>query len=222
MPPARARSLLLAAMLLVLARSAAVRADQAAAPDLARGAAQYQLCAACHGDGGEGDASRGAPAIAGLPAWYVAGQLAKFKAGQRGYLAADATGLQMRPMAAALRTDADVASVAAYVATLRPAAHGATVAGDAARGQTLFAPCTACHGADGRGNEALKGPQLAGQADWYLLAQLAKFKSGTRGAHQDDATGAQMRAMAGVLPDEQAMRDVVAYVRTLAPAPETE
>ena len=63
---------------------------------------------------------------------------------------------------------------------------------------------------------ALKAPKLTGQADWYLLAQLHKFKSGARGAHKDDATGAQMRAMASTLVDDQAMLDVVAYVRTLS------
>ncbi|MCC6765393.1 MAG: cytochrome c [Deltaproteobacteria bacterium] len=193
-------------------------ATPAAAGDLSRGAAHYRLCAACHGDQGAGDPSRGAPAIAGLPPWYVEAQLKKFRAGQRGYTPGDDTGLQMRPMASALRTDEDVAGVAAYVASLPPTPHPATVTGDAARGQGLFAPCSACHGPDGRGNEALKGPQLAGQADWYLLAQLGKFKSGARGAHKDDATGAQMRAMASTLVDEQAMLDVVAYVRTLAPA----
>ncbi|MCC6849886.1 MAG: c-type cytochrome [Deltaproteobacteria bacterium] len=187
----------------------------AAAQDVARGAAHYQLCAACHGDQGAGSEPRGAPAIAGLPGWYVDAQLRKFRSGQRGYAPDDETGLQMRPMATALRTDEDVASVAAYVARLPPAAPAPTLAGDATRGQALFAPCSACHGPDGGGNEALKGPRLAGQPDWYLLAQLVKFKSGARGAHKDDATGAQMRAMASTLVDERAMLDVVAYVRTL-------
>lgn len=192
-------------------------APRAAAQDLARGAAHYQLCAACHGDQGAGNESRGAPAIAGLPAWYVEAQVKKFQSGQRGYARGDDTGLQMRPMATALRTDDDIKSVAAYVTALPAAKPAPTLTGDATRGQTLFAPCSACHGPDGRGNEALKGPKIAGQADWYLLAQLGKFKAGTRGGAKDDATGAQMRAMASTLVDEQAMLDVVAYVRTLAP-----
>lgn len=194
-------------------------ATPAAAQDVGRGAALYQLCAACHGDQGAGNESRGAPVIAGLPTWYLEAQLKKFRAGQRGYTRGDDTGLQMRPMAASVRSDDDVASVAAYVHALPASQPAPTLAGDATRGQALFAPCTACHGADGNGNEALKGPKLAGQADWYLLAQLGKFRSGMRGAHKDDATGAQMRAMASTLVDEQAMLDVVAYVRTLSPAP---
>ncbi len=215
MPPSRSSTLAIAALVISVATSG--RTSLAAAQDLARGAAEYQLCAACHGDRGAGDESHGAPAIAGLPAWYLTAQLQKFRAGQRGYARGDDTGLQMRPMATSLHTDADVADVAAYVATLPPATPAATLPGDAVHGQALFAPCSACHGPDGGGNEALKAPRLAGQADWYLLAQLAKFRSGARGAHKDDVTGAQMRAMASTLVDEQAMRDVVAYVRTLAP-----
>jgi cytochrome c oxidase subunit 2 len=216
MPPVRVGALAVAACAAV---AVATAARPVAAQDLTRGAAHYQLCAACHGDDGAGIASRHAPAIAGLPAWYVDTQLKKFRAGQRGYSPDDAPGLRMRPMAAALRTDDDVASVAAYVASLRrTAAQPATLAGDATRGRELYAPCSACHGPDGAGSEALHGPRLAGQADWYLLAQLGKFKNGARGAHKDDATGAQMRAMASTLVDEQAILDVVAYVRTLTPS----
>jgi cytochrome c oxidase subunit 2 len=189
----------------------------AVAQDQTRGAAHYQLCAACHGDRGAGNAAQQAPIIAGLPTWYLEAQLRKFRDGQRGYTSGDDAALQMRPMATALRTDADVADVAAYVSAMPPTSAAATLPGDATRGQTLFAPCSACHGADGLGNEALKGPRLAGQADWYLLAQLGKFRSGQRGAHKDDATGAQMRAMASTLADDQAMLDVVAYVRSLPP-----
>jgi cytochrome c oxidase subunit II len=190
----------------------------AAAQDHERGAEHYQLCAACHGDTGAGSEARQAPAIAGLPAWYLDAQLRKFRDGQRGYTSGDDAALQMRPMAMSLRTDADIADVAAYVSSLPPAASAPTLPGDATRGLALFAPCSACHGADGLGVEALKGPRIAGQADWYLLAQLGKFRSGQRGAHKDDATGAQMRVMASTLADEQAMLDVVAYVRSLPTA----
>jgi cytochrome c oxidase subunit 2 len=47
------------------------------------------------------------------------------------------------------------------------------------------------------------------------MAQLQAFREGTRGRHPDDRTGKQMRAMAGVLPSEQAMRDVVAFITSL-------
>jgi cytochrome c553 len=97
-----------------------VAGSPAAAQDQAHGAAQYQLCAACHGDAGAGIESRGAPAIAGLPVWYVDAQLKKFRAGQRGYARGDDTGLQMRPMASALVDEQAMLDVVAYVRTLAP------------------------------------------------------------------------------------------------------
>jgi hypothetical protein len=36
-----------------------------------------------------------------------------------------------------------------------------------------------------------------------------------RGTHPQDTTGAQMRAMSLTMEDDRAMRDVVAYIRTL-------
>jgi len=71
--------------------------------------------------------------------------------------------------------------------------------------------------ADGRGNMDMGSPDLSMQADWYLVAQLEKFKTGMRGAHPEDVQGQQMAAMSQTLTDEQAMRDVVAYIRTLHP-----
>lgn len=55
------------------------------------------------------------------------------------------------------------------------------VAGDAARGQTLSAPCAACHGQDGNGI-APNFPNLAGQNERYLLRQLQAIKDGSRPA----------------------------------------
>jgi len=118
-------------------------------------------------------------------------------------------------MARTLATDADVANVAAYVATLAPTAPPATLQGDATRGSQLFVPCTACHGPDGKGLEALKAPALVNQADWYIVAQLKSFRAGMRGTDPSDITGLQMRPMSLTLPDEQALLDVAAYIGTL-------
>ena len=35
--------------------------------------------------------------------------------------------------------------------------------------------CTTCHGTDGRGNEAVEAPRLAGIEGWYLRRQLETF-----------------------------------------------
>ena len=87
--------------------------------------------------------------------------------------------------------------------------------GDVETGKTLYAACTACHQADGQGNEALGAPDLRYSGDWYLLKQLKKFKKGYRGTHSKDIKGATMRPMAVALADEQAMKDVIAYIMTL-------
>jgi cytochrome c553 len=202
-------------LVLAIALSALGAAMPARADDLDRGKQLFKLCAVCHGAAGQGHREFAAPAIAGLPRWYVEGQLAKFKHGQRAYRAEDAAGLQMRPMARSLVTDADVRAMAAYVASLPLVRPLPTLTGDAERGRAAYAPCVACHGERAAGNEALKAPALTHQADWYLAAQLKKFREGLRGTHPGDATGALMRPMAMTLGDDAAIRDVVVYIRTL-------
>ncbi len=88
-------------------------------------------------------------------------------------------------------------------------------AGDAQVGQTLFAPCTACHGQQAEGNRDLNAPKLSGQAAWYLIRQLNDFKKGVRGAHDGDVYGKQMIPFASMLTDDAAVRNVVAYITSL-------
>jgi cytochrome c oxidase subunit 2 len=192
-------------------------APAAGAQDVANGERLYQLCTQCHGAAGEGNAAALAPSIAGLPAWYVENQLRGFREGYRGLHFDDVSGMRMRPMALSLADDTELRDVAAYVASLPVYDPPATLAGgDAGRGQTLYAPCIACHGPDGKGNPALNAPPLVGVSDWYALTQLNHFKAGIRGANPKDAFGQLMRPMSMTLADEQAMRDVIAYVMTLS------
>jgi len=188
----------------------------AAAQDLENGEELFQLCASCHGPDGAGNAvpGIGAPAIASLPAWYVEAQLGKYRNGLRGGHPQDIEGLRMRPMSRFLRTEQDVKDVAAYVDTMPEVDPPATVEGDEERGKTLYTPCIACHGQYGGGNEALNGPPLTGQSDWYLVTSINKYRQGIRGG-PGDQTGAIMAAMANTLADQQAIEDVVAYIRTL-------
>lgn len=187
----------------------------APAQGLARGQELYDACLSCHGSDGAGNAKVGAPPIAGMSEWYVTAQLSKFKSGVRGAHPDDTNGLKMMPMAMGLRSDDDIKSVAAYVASM-PAINGdLSLGGKADAGKARFATCSACHGADGAGNPALNAPPLTSLPDWYVVGQLQKFKAGVRGGNPKDTTGAQMRAMAGTLPDEQAMKDVAAYIKSL-------
>ncbi len=182
----------------------------------ARGPALYQTCASCHGTRGEGRPEYQAPAIAGLDEWYVRAQLDKFRSGARGAHAGDVAGLRMRPMARQLDGDADVAAVAAFVASLPKTNPAPTlVGGDPQRGEALFATCAECHGPGAAGDQERGAPPLRGASDWYLFAQLEKFREGIRGTNPADVTGGQMRPMALGLADAQAMRDVLAYIAAL-------
>ncbi len=177
----------------------------------------YAACASCHGVDGAGQEKVAAPAIAALPAWYVEAQLYKFRTGIRGAHPDDIEGLRMRPMSRQMMDEGEIKSVAAYVASMPAKKSAPTVTGgDAAAGAASYATCLACHGPDGKGNEALKAPPIAGQHDWYLVAQLNKFKKGIRGANPKDVTGGQMRPMSMTLADDQAIKNVVAHISTLA------
>lgn len=186
-----------------------------AAGDPAKGKAAFATCVACHQANGEGNQPLNSPRIGGYEAWYIARQLEMFKSGARGSDPKDIPGQQMRPMAMTLADDQAIADVAAYVETLAPPKPAATAAGDAEKGKALYGVCAACHGANGEGNKAINAPPLAGQHDWYIIRQLQYYKDGTRGTASGDTFGAQMRPMAMTLPDEQAMKDVAAYISTL-------
>ena len=184
-------------------------------PGLARGEAIYDTCVPCHGAQGEGDLALAAPAIAGLPQWYVEYQLEKYENGWRGAHPMDTVGIRMRSMANALDLEGDRVSVAEYVASLPPVRLEPVLeAGDAQAGQQVYQTCIACHGPDARGNETLFAPPLVGQHDWYLLGQLQKFKRGWRGTNPNDTWGQTMRPNSMML-DEADMQNVVSYIRSL-------
>lgn len=194
---------------------AAAMPGDARAEDLERGEAVFELCLQCHMSNGEGNRLALAPAIAGLEPWWISKQLESFKTGVRGTNPEDTAGLRMYPMSQTLKTPADIAAVTAYVASLPVHKPAPTLqGGDAARGQQLYQVCASCHGVDGGGNQAIGAPQLANQSDWYMLTSLQKYQSGIR---SKDPLAAVMRGMAATLPDDQAKKDVIAYIVTLTP-----
>ena len=87
--------------------------------DVAAGKTAYMICQACHGPTGGGNKALNAPRLTGLQDWYIVRQLKNFKSGARGTKAGDTYGMQMRPMALTLTTDAAINNVAAYIATLK-------------------------------------------------------------------------------------------------------
>jgi cytochrome c oxidase subunit 2 len=159
----------------------------------------------------------------------------------------DLPGHQMNLITPMFRNDATIKNVSEYVETLKPGAPPMTrgrgenarpepterpftwesnyafldveiSAGNADSGKRSFQQyCIACHGPDATGIEALGSPPLANLADWYMARQLQYFRNGVRGTNPKDIYGAQMAAFGRVLADDQAIADVIAYIKTLTP-----
>lgn len=190
-------------------------AAAANAADTAAGKNAYAVCAACHGQQGEGNAALNAPRIAGQEAWYLRRQMEAYQKGMRGTASGDIYGAQMRPMAMTVTAPAALDNLIAYIGTLPDVPAAPTIEGDVAAGKTAYAVCTACHGAEAQGLEQMGAPGLAGQNDWYLVRQMRNYQQGLRGYDPKDIYGNQMKPMASTLPSEQAIKDVVAYINTL-------
>ncbi|WP_332816180.1 c-type cytochrome [Ramlibacter sp.] len=190
------------------------QAAERAPGDAAAGKALYATCAACHGAGAEGNMALNAPRLGGQPAWYLERQLHLFRAGARGAHEKDTFGKMMAPMAATLPDEKALADVAAYIASLPDTPAAPTMKGDVEKGRRYYATCAACHGADGRGIAATHAPRLQGMSDWYLARQLQHFRDGVRGGHPQDIHGAQMGLVAGMLGDDAAIGDTLAYINS--------
>jgi cytochrome c oxidase cbb3-type subunit 3 len=106
-------------------------------------------CAQCHGSDAHG--SKGFPNLTDND--WLGGSGAE-------YIAKTVTGGRMGvmpPMAAAVGSAEDVKNVANYVLSLSNSAHNNVAA---ELGKPKFAACAACHGADGKGNQAIGAPNL--------------------------------------------------------------
>lgn len=198
----------------------------------------YEVCAFCHGPGGQGSERLDAPALAGMETWYVERQLHNFRDRVRGMHPEDLTGLQMSIVSGMTRNDATIRALAGYIAAMEPGAGPETLngepvttgrpyiwhseyagftspePGDPARGAQAYITCSVCHGPDGQGNEALASPKLTELQDWYQARQLRYFRDGIRGRGAGDIFGAQMSAMSQALTD-QTIADLIAYIDTL-------
>ena len=179
----------------------ALGAGWCAAADVEAGRAKAQVCAACHGPGGNA-AIPGTPSLAGRPAFYTHWQLNMYRDGRR-------RDPQMAPFAEKL-SDGDMADLSAYYAAQPPTARSAAVdPARAAAGQPLAQSlhCTSCHGPTLMGQQAV--PRLAGQDLAYLDKRLRGYKTRTT----SDLDG-QMTMVAQPLTEE----DIVALVHFMASA----
>jgi len=179
------------------------------------GAAQYAVCAVCHGQQGEGLQALNAPKIAGQESWYLRRQLNNYKAGLRGVHDDDIFGKQMAPMAATLVNDAAIDNVIAHIQTFPDNPAPTTIEGDVVNGQRMYNVCAYCHGKDAQGIQAINAPRMAGMTDWYLANQLKNFRAGVRGEHPQDFYGKQMGFMGRTVHDDKSIDDLIAYINTL-------
>ena len=173
-------------------------------------------CHSCHGFMGEGVLPKDSPGIAGLSADYLTRQLQHFRDGVRGADFDDLYGRQM-PLAANSLTDQHIGLLVNVISSLQPkiAAEQMQTDADISRGKSRYeAQCAHCHGLDGAGDPALSSPRLAGQQNNYLSRQIRNFKSGLRGAHEQDAYGKQMIAFASTLSEKDII-DISGYLGSL-------
>jgi cytochrome c oxidase cbb3-type subunit 3 len=141
-----------AAMAPVYAKFAALSAEDLAKDPVAMGIGQRLFlnnCAGCHGSDARG--SKGFPNLTDAD-WLGAHDLDAIKK----TIMEGRTG-NMPPMAAAVGTADDVKNVANYVLSLSGSAHNDVAA---QLGKTKFGACAACHGPEGKGNEAIGAPNL--------------------------------------------------------------
>jgi cytochrome c oxidase cbb3-type subunit III len=148
-------------------------------------------CAQCHGSDARG--SKGFPNLAdadwlhgGIPE-KIAETITKGRHGQ------------MPPMAAAVGSSDDVKNVANYVLSLSNSPHDSL---RAQLGKSKFTACAACHGIDGKGNQALGAPNLTddvwlhGWGEPAIVAMINNGKLSDMPAQAGKLTEAQIHVLA--------------------------
>lgn len=170
-------------------------------------------CASCHGEIAQG--TENVPRLAGLPANYIAGQLADFKSGDRH----DGS---MQLVAKSLSED-EMEKLGAYFATLRvPSNARPSLGANLARGEqlalhgdwTIGVPaCFTCHGPSGFG-VAPNFPALAAQHAPYIATQLAGWEGGRR---PNSPLGLMQKISKALRTEDR--RAVADYLASLPPVP---
>lgn len=159
-------------------------------------------CAQCHGSDARG--ARGFPNLTDT-AWQwgkdEVNLLTTITHGRMGVMPA---------LGAAIGDDAAVTAVATYVQSLSGASVDPALA---SVGRAKFdLVCAACHGTNGKGNQALGAPDLT-DADWIYAPDLATIREGII-----KGRNGQMPAFEPVLGAER-VRLVAAYVHSLSGEP---
>jgi cytochrome c oxidase cbb3-type subunit III len=148
-------------------------------------------CAQCHGSDARG--SKGFPNLTDTD-WLHGGTPEKIKEtitnGRRG---------QMPVMAAAVGSPEDVKNVANYVLSLSNSPHDSV---RAQLGKSKFTACAACHGIDGKGNQAIGAPNLTddvwlhGWGEQAVINMVNNGKTNEMPAQGGKLTEAQIHVLA--------------------------
>lgn len=199
--------------------------------DLRNGRDINEVCAGCHGEFGQGGKEGEYPRLAGLPAAFIAHQLALFRDRKRTNLAM-VESVDHRQM-----PDPDIQDVSAYLAGLKiasklpPADETAPgfnayerllaskrlvqiprAEGDPEAGKKLYRrECASCHGDQGQGDPRDAVPFLAGQYTNYLSRQIDKYIE--KGRLHDPSEPDAEELLAAFKAEE--LRDIFAYLSTL-------
>ncbi|WP_297724348.1 cytochrome-c oxidase, cbb3-type subunit III [Limnohabitans sp. Rim8] len=148
-------------------------------------------CAQCHGSDARG--SKGFPNLTDSD-WLHGGAPDKIKESLiKGRIG------QMPPMAAAVGTPDDVRNVAHYVLSLSGSPNDSL---RASLGKSKFGACAACHGMDGKGNQALGAPDLSdniwlhGWGEAAIVDKINNGKVNQMPAQADKLTDGQIHVLA--------------------------
>jgi cytochrome c oxidase cbb3-type subunit 3 len=147
-------------------------------------------CSQCHGSDARG--GKGFPNLTDKD-WLHGGSPEKIKE----TLVQGRIG-QMPPMAAAVGSSDDVKNVAHYVLSLSGGPHDSV---RAALGKAKYSACAACHGPDGKGNQALGAPNLTddiwlhGYGENAIIAMVNKGKVNPMPAQADKLTVGQIHVL---------------------------
>lgn len=148
-------------------------------------------CAQCHGSDARG--SKGFPNLSDSD-WLYGGAPEQIQETiTKGRIG------NMPPMAAAVGTPDDVKNVANYVLSLSGSPHDSL---RASLGKAKFGACAACHGMDGKGNQALGAPNLTddiwlhGYGENAIMAMINNGKVNQMPAQEDKLSAAQIHVLA--------------------------
>jgi cytochrome c oxidase cbb3-type subunit 3 len=161
-------------------------------------------CAQCHGSDAQG--GKGYPNLTDKD-WLYGGNpetiLATLHEGRNGF---------MPPMGDAVGNADDVQNVANYVLSLSGSAHDAA---KAQLGKAKFSACAACHGEDGKGNQAMGAPNLTDNT-WLYGGNIASIVEGINKGRKNT-----MPAYKGVI-DEDKLHLLASYVWSLSNNPASD